>query len=192
MTNAIKSTKSDAEKFVQLIQRGIDSWVEAGKFVASKIDEDPDFLNAICDQFPHISPEMVMRFDALGRKQIHPQLLLCDGPGPRRLRKLPYTLQEKFSAQPIDLLINTEKGWETLKVDVRNLTPDQAAQVFAPDGIRTEAAQRAFVEDRASKRVAPPTRANLPYRISGKKLVVIEPCTFDRKEIAQLLADMES
>lgn len=179
---------NDARKFAELIQQGIDSWVEAGKFAAKKIDEDPGFVDAVCDQFPHITPEMVLRFQQIGLRQIHPHLLLCDGPGPRRLRQLTYELQDKYSKEPVELLVKTGDDWETLKVDIRNLTPDQAIQVFSRTGINSHAAQRAILEDRAAKKIAAPVDVDMPYRITGRKVVVLNPCTFTATDLATMLA----
>jgi hypothetical protein len=184
----MKLTKSDAKYFVDLVFKGIECWIEAGQFVATKIDENPNFVDEVCREFPQLSPEYVIRFEQVGRKKLHPQLILSSAPGARRLISLPYSLQEKHITEPVDVVIKTDAGWETLKIDIRNLTKDQADQVFERDSIRSEAAQRAFIEDRAAKRVAPSTNADLPYRIVKNKLVVMEPCTFSASELARILS----
>ena len=48
-------------------------------------------------------------------------------------------------APPVPLLL---ADGSTIMVDVRNLTPDQAQQVFAADHIRSAGEQRAFYEDK--------------------------------------------
>lgn len=178
-------------RFSELVFGGMEMWMEAGKLVCEMLEENPDAIDLITEKCPNISPELVIRFEQIGRKQIHPQLLLSDAPGVQKLRKLPYQLQERFLVEPIEMLAKTENGWETLRVDIRNLSPRQAEQVFGKEGIRTAAAQRVFIEDRAAKSVAPMTTANLPYRIVGRKLVVVEPCTFTAREMAQMLAEIE-
>lgn len=187
-----KLANSDANQFVKLVMEGIDAWTRAGEIAARAIAENPNFIDEVCDACPDITPEAVKRFQAIGLKKLHPQLAISEAPGVRRLRKLPFALQEQFVKAPIELVVLRDKGGvEVLKVDVRNLTPDQAAQVFTEDDIRSAAEQRAYIEDRNAKRIAPPTRANLPYRHDSKKLIVMEPCTFSRKELAKILAEME-
>jgi hypothetical protein len=185
-------TKSKARQFAELMQAGIDKWVEAGKYAAACIDEDANFVDEVCDEFPQITPEMVLTFARVGRSEVHPYLLLSDAPGIRRLRRLPYAVQEKYAKEPVRLLVSHDGKWETLNVDVRNLTPDQASQVFGNDGVRSDAAQRAFIEDKAAKRIAPAVKANLPYRVTSRTLVVMEPVSLDRKELLRILNEMES
>lgn len=43
----------------------------------------------------------------------------------------------------------------------------------------------------SSRKTAPPKQANLPYRIVQGKLVVMQPVTMNRKELAKLLSEME-
>ena len=177
-------------EFIDAINSGMASLARAGEIAAEAIKENPKFIDDVCDACPDITPETVRRFEAIGLKQLHPRLAISEAPGVQKLRKMPYKLQERYSVEPIPLLINNSGKWDTIIVDVRNLTSDQAKQVFNCERIRSEAEQRAWIEDRASKKAAPMTRANLPYRHDTKKLVVMEPCTFDRKELATILAEM--
>lgn len=125
--------KSTVVLFVDLIRRGIESWIEAGEIAAREIDKDPEWADKVCDVL------------------------------------MP--------------------GGETLLVDVMNLKPAQAEQVIGFDRIRSLAEQRAWMENAAQ--ATPPARANLPYRIVGKKLICMAGCTFERKELAKLLAEMD-
>jgi hypothetical protein len=190
-TMAPYQQSNPVELFIHHVMQGMQCWLDAGMVAAKAIELNPAFIDEVCDKCPDITPEVVKRFQMIGLKKLHPQLAISESAGVRRLRKMPYALQVKHVKEPVELLIKTESGHEVLKVDVRNLTPDQAAQVFDEEGIRTAAAQRAYIEDKAAKKVAPPAQANLPYRVVGKKLVIVHPCSLDRKEIANLLAEME-
>lgn len=183
-------TKSKIETFVTLFNRGVEAWTEAGKIVVELIDSDPEAIDRIC-KVSKVTPEMIRWFEKIGRRQLSPQLLLSDEPGIRKLRNLPIDLQEKHANEPIELLIRTEQGWETLLTDVRNLTPEQARQVFDRAAIRSEAAQRAYIEGEAMRKMSPPVQADVPYRLVGKKLVVMQPCTFTVSELAEILARAE-
>ncbi len=56
-------------------------------------------------------------------------------------------MQETYFHNPPSLLIQNNGDWEQLKVDIHNMTPDQAAQVFSEDHVRTDGEQRAWIED---------------------------------------------
>lgn len=180
---------SHVENFVTLFQRGYDAWIEAGKLVASALEEDPDFADKVHAKHPEISCDTVYAFDRLGRKELHPKLLISDSPGAKKLRRLPYGYQEKYSDNPVPLLVKTEKGWETLKASVFNLTSEQANQVFDADGVRPEAAQRTWLECKSSKAII---QVDDAWRVTGRKLIVMQPCQFTAGQLARMLADMES
>lgn len=183
--------KEDIRRIYELIVQGINAWLEAGELVARAVDDDPEFIDKFCDKHQDISPETMVRFELIGRKKLHPQTLIHDSPGMRRLRRLPFSLQEKYVATPIPVIVKQERGYETLKVDVRNLTPEQALQVFESGGVRSESAQRAWIEDRLASRMAPPVDADRPYRITGRKVVVMQPCTLSARDVALIMADLE-
>jgi hypothetical protein len=185
----LQQHNNDAQAFIEAVTRGIAAWVEAGQIAARAIEENPNFIDEVCDLCPDITPEAVKRFQAIGLRKLHPQLAISETPGARRLRKLPYSLQEKYVKEPLPLLTS---GGEILSVDFRNLTPDQLAQVFDGDRVRSEAEQRAFIEDKAAKSVPTVKANNPPYRVVGGKLVVMVPTQFTRKDLAKLLAEMES
>ncbi len=182
-------TTDQISKFVSLFQQGYEAWIEAGKIVSASLESDADFADKVHAAHPEISCDTVYAFDRLGRKELHPKLLISDAPGSRKLRRLPFTLQEKYTEQPVKVLVKNSKGWDTLEISVFNLTPDQANQVFDGDSIRSEAAQRAWLEGKASKAMI---QIDEPYRVSGRKLVVMQPCQFTAGQLCRLLADMEN
>lgn len=185
--------RSVAEKFVQLVQAGIAAWLEAGQLVAAEADKDPEFVEKLVDSVPGLTLETVLRFEAIGRGRVLPELLASGSqPGVRRLLRMPIDLQRRFVKEPVPLLVRASSGgWDTLQVDLRNLTQTQAVQVFGADGIRSEAAQRAYLEDLATKKQVRRVEKEAPYKVKGGKLIVVEQCTFTRKQLAALLAQME-
>jgi hypothetical protein len=180
---------NNIDSFVALFQKGYDAWIDAGKIVSSAIEEDPDFAEKVHAKHPEISCDTVYAFDRLGRKELHPKLLISDSPGAKKLRRMPYSIQEKYSNNPVPLLIKTEKGWETLPASAFNLTPEQANQAFDSDGVRPEAAQRAWLECKTSRALI---QVDDAWRVAGRKLIVMQPCQFTAKQLARIFADMES
>lgn len=183
-------TQNNVNKFLQLVQQGIDCWVEAGELAVKMIDEDSSFIEEVCKSNAMLTEEVVLSFVRLGRKTLHPRLVIADGAGVRKLRKLPYALQERYISNPVELLVNNGEQWDSLNVDVLNLTSEQASQVFTNDGVRSAGAQRAYLEDKA-RNVTPPIRVNETYRIVRDEFVVMTPAKFTKKQLARILADME-
>lgn len=180
------------EKIYNLITTGVEAWIKAGEMIAEEIDKDPEFVDKFCDKHSDISPETVIRFELIGRRKLHPKTLLNESPGIRRLRRLPFQLQEKYVTCPVSLVVKSNGKYDILNVDVRNLTPDQAAQVFDSSGVRSEGAQRAWLEDKAASKLVVESQPDSPYRIVGKKLVVMSACQFTVRDLAQLMARIES
>ena len=180
------STQSDAEKFAALVQRGIDAWTEAGRLLVQMIEKDRNAKSVIMEFCPDVTEEILSRFEAIGRQQLHPKTLLNNSPGMRRLRQLPYSDQSRFLSEPVPVLVKTTTGVDTLQVAVKNLTPEQALQVFTPDGVRGLDAQRAWVESRGSRKRA----ASAPYQIKGHKVRFNADCEISARELAQILAQM--
>src|SRR5512133_1827607 len=105
MKEQLTKAQTKAEQFIDLVMKGVECWMQAGELVAAAIDENANFVDEVCDKCPDISPEMVYRVEAIGRKKLHPRLLLNDTPGTRRLRNLPYSLQEKHATEPVRVLL---------------------------------------------------------------------------------------
>lgn len=184
-------TKQDAiQEFQALVSQGIEAWLKAGQIVAAQIDEDPAWLDK-CSTRTRLSSETILAFDQIGRRKLHPRLMVSDAPGVVALRRLPYSVQEKHIAEPVELLVSSDGKWETLLVDVHNLTRLQAKQVFDKDKVRSSAAQRAWIEGETLKRTVPEVPDQCPYRIVKRTLVIQEPCQLTARDLARLLADME-
>jgi hypothetical protein len=163
--------------------------VRAGEIAAQAISENPDWPDEICQQVPWLTQARIYEFQKIGLKKIHPRLMLCDLPGVRALRRLPYATQEKHVSEPVELLIS---NGETLRVDIHNLTPDQAAQAFDRGGVRTIPAQRAWLEDKATQKAEPATIQIEPYTIKRGLVKFNEPgLTLDRKALLRILSEME-
>ena len=185
-------TKSNViGQFAELVFKGIELWTQAGKIAAEAIDADPEWPEKVKTTHPEISLDVVYAFDRIGRGQLHPKLLVNDCPGYVRLRNLPLPEQERFIENPVDLLVKTPGGWETLRVSVLNLTPAQARQVFDKKSVRTLAAQRAFLESDTTQKELAKSAKDEPYRVVGNSLVILQPCKLDRRDIARLLVEME-
>jgi hypothetical protein len=179
------------DRFIQSVLGAMANLQEAGEIAAQAIDQDQDWPDKVVDKCPDMTIAFIRKIEAVGRKKLHPRLVVNESPGVRRLARLPYSLQEKYSVNPVPLLINKNGNWETLQVDVRNLLPDQARQVFSDDGLRDSSGQRAWIEDKATKQVAPPA-TGIQYQIRGRKVRFLEPAEYSASELASILARIEA
>ena len=183
---------SDCKRFVELVTKGIESWLEAGAVVATAIKKDESFVDRLCSQVPGLSPETVYRFELIGLGRALPEVFLSDSPGMKRLRRLPVELQQKYTRESVDLLVSDSSNGDTLKVDVRNLSASQAVQVFTKDGVRSISAQRAWLVEHTAAESVEPIEAALPYRVSGRKLIIKQACIFTAADLARILAEIEN
>jgi hypothetical protein len=176
--------------FLTLWKQGVDAWIKAGEILVYLVDRDPHTYDYIIQHCPLMNAGILGRFEQIGRKILHPQLLLSASPGFAKLKRLPISLQERYLDEPIPVVVHTSAGTDVLLVQVKNMTKDQANQVFAADRLRTEGEQKAWLMDAASKAAKPVNRVERPWTIKGSK-AVINGVEFTRKELAGILAAMD-
>lgn len=86
-TPSVMEVESSIEEFISLVTGGMEQLIEAGKLVAKLIEQDEGVIDRICKRCPTLTPEIIIRFEQVGLKKLHPNLLVFDGPGPARLVK---------------------------------------------------------------------------------------------------------
>jgi hypothetical protein len=184
-------TENSVDRFIAAISGAMVNLQEAGEIAAKAMAENPHFIDEVCAKCPDMTPGFIRKMEAIGLKKLHPQLAINESPGVKRLIRLPLAIQDRHTKEPVALLIRTETGWDTLRADVRSLSPDQARQVISDDNIRSESEQRLWLENEAAKRAAPPAPVvDCGYKIIGNK-VRFTACTMSRADLARLLARME-
>lgn len=188
----VKDTESQISEFIRLFRAGVDAWIAAGEILVELVENDPHSYDYIIEKCPQLNAGVLGRFEQMGRKTLHPQLLLTASPGFARLQKLPMSLQERYIEEPVPIVIQTADGPDVILIQAKNMTRDQAAQAFAPNRLRTQGEQRAWMVDQASKAAKPVSTpiANKPWTIKGGK-VIIAGVEFTRRELAGILAQMD-
>ena len=107
-------------------------------------------FNKVADDFKEfgVPVDILRRFLYVGESRILPELAF-DSQFGRIARKLTLAEQRKLAVnEPIEVV--TDKG-EILKVKPSDMTSFQKRQVFSKDGIRSDSAQRAWLESEKSK-----------------------------------------
>lgn len=168
---------------------GIESIVKAAAVYVEAIEFDSKLKDRFRDEFADIIPPSAWcGFEAVGRKWMHPKLLMGGGGNyASRIKKLPYSDQEKiFTGGKFEML--TANG-DTLLVDVRSVTPDQAEQLFDRSHIRPLREQKSFLECRKSEPTPEPMES-LPYTVSDGKVYFRRGAMLNRQELKRLLTEM--
>jgi len=183
--------KNKIDEFSRCITDGINSWIRAGELVIEILAENPNAVDDICRAVPGLPRDVVYRFEAIGRRDVHPQLLLSAAPGIRKLATMPYSVQCQFVSNPVPFMVETEHGVETLLVNVNNMTGDQCRQAFGASSVRGIPEQRAWIESEKRKAVAASMEPELvPYSIVGNRVTFRRGCTVTKREMKQILEMM--
>jgi hypothetical protein len=93
-------------------------------------------------------------------------------------------------SEPIDVLIRTPNGTDSLKIAAGDMTLSQAKQVFGDGEIRSLQAQRAWLA--ATETASIPAESRKAYSVHGKFLVVHRECKLSLQEIGVILAEMKT
>ena len=190
MKNTLTAQHKQIEKFIELFQTGVNAWIQAGELLVSMVEEDPHIYDYIIQKCPTLNAGILGRFEQMGRKTLHPQLLLTASPGFDKLRRLPFSMQERYIKEPIPLIVHTDGGTDVLLVEAKNMTKEQANQVFAPGRIRTEGEQKAWLMQQRSM-AAKPAGTNLPaWTVKGGKVVFNQGATLSAGELATIITQL--
>jgi CRP-like cAMP-binding protein len=185
-------TKSaTVDQFLTLFKEGYDAWVKAGEVLVELIDANPQVIDEILDRYPDINAGVLRQFEKLGRKQLHPLLLLESTPGESRLARLPYSEQVRHIDKPVEIIVETDAGPDTMQVETKHLTRLQSEQVFAKDHVRSLAEQRAWLMDRRERSVTDALQTH-PWRIVGKNQVEVAGVRLTRKQVLEILKELRT
>jgi len=187
MSTKIMSKK--ISRFSELAAAGMQAWVDAGELLVEMVEEDDRTYASIVEAVPDMSYALLSRFEQIGRKQLHPRILMACSSGGRRLATLPYSEQVKYLDGPIDVVIEAAGEISTLQIMAKDLNTFQIKQVFDSGTIRGVDAQRAWLRSRERKTSLAGTDG-AAYTVKGDSLIVNRPCKLSRKDLATLLAQM--
>jgi len=185
-----KTHTKKINEFSKLITIGLESWVKAGELLVEMVDENENTYANILESIPEMSYEVLSRFEQIGRKQLNPRLLLDGSTGLRKLATLPFSEQNKYYEEPMDVLIETGKGTDTLKVMARDLTPGQCKQVFKNGTLRDLGAQRSWLRSQKDTTIPVTIADGNAYTVKGGKVIFHRACVLSMKDMATLMAQM--
>jgi hypothetical protein len=181
--------QSQIKKIESLVVEGISAWKSAGEILVALYDADPLNRAKIKSELCTLPNGVLATLEKIGRRKLVPQVFIGSGPGFRKLAAMPYDVQERLLHSPVELLVLDQDGRsDTLKVAVKDLSKDQAAQVFNTNDTRDLSAQRAYLASIRLK--AAPERIEDAYRLLKDRVIVTRPCELSRQQLASMLAQM--
>ncbi len=187
--------KAQLREFLELYQQGVDAWVKAGEKLVELVEACPDVFDTLLEMDPRLNPHILQRFEALGRRMLHPQLLTDDTPGYRALSRLPFSAQKKYIEEPVPVLTCDEgQPDDHLLVNVRDLSPRQVKQVFNNGKLRTLAQQKVWLTEyrrrEFDKYSLKQSQERPSWQIRGKKVEFSAHTVLSAREIAAILSQL--
>lgn len=189
-TLTVNEMNTKIDSFIALFKDGVEAWIKAGEILVELVEADPHTYDYIIQKCPTLNAGILGRFEQMGRKTLHPQLLLTASPGFAKLQKLPFSLQERYIEEPIPLVVHTEDGTDVLLVQAKNMTKEQAAQVFAPGRIRTDGEQKAWLMQQRSMAAKPVNKPEAAWVIKNGRVIFRETTSLSAGELATILAQI--
>jgi len=183
-------TRNYIEEFKKALQSGLDNIVKAAEIYVEAIDSDYEAKDKFSSSFDGTIPAAAWAgFEAVGRKAMHPKLLFGGGNNRGYIKRLIYSDQEDvLSGKRVSLLID---GGDSIMVDPREITKEQAQQLFDRDHIRTLSEQKAYVESqRLPQSSIEHTAEQLQVKVVNHKLYIKADTVLTKREVARLLESM--
>lgn len=180
------------EEFREALSSMINATAKAAAIYVKAIDEDPLIKYDFIEQFDGIIPASAWSgFEAVGRKAIHPNLLFGGVKHTRFIKLLPYSDQEAIlGGKRYPLLI--DRG-DSINVDPREITTEQANQLFGGNHIRTLQEQLAYIKSLVrpshpdALETIEQTAIQSPYKIANHKVYVRADTVFTKRELLKLI-----
>lgn len=176
------------EEFKKVFSDGINSVVKASQIYVEAIDEDSSLKQKFISSCEDFIPSSAWSgFEAVGRKWLHPKLLMGGGGKyAGKIKKLAYSDQEAiFSGKRFDMFV---ANGSILKVDIRQIEPSQVDQLLDGGKIRSLQEQKAYIESR--KQVLPIEPDLMPYVISGGMVIFKKDVKLNKQDIRRILQEM--
>ena len=190
ITELTKTYEEITNEFKDAITNGINGFVKAGEIYVKAIDQDPAYADKMQLEFSDIVPAKAWKqFEAIGRKWIHPKLILGGMSDPKKtniVKRLPYSLQNRvFEGEKFELLIS---GGDVLKVSALDASSEQTLLLFGDGDLRSLREQKAYIENSKLQEDLMPQE--LPYYFQKGKIIFRKNTELTRAEMKQLLTQL--
>lgn len=191
MREVVMTSGKAIAEFKAALQQGIDGIVKASEIYVKALDENPKAGDVFRENLGDMVPASAWaQFEAVGRKWMHPRLLLGGVSDPKkasRIKRLPYSLQERvFNRERFTILT---QGGDRMEIDMLEGTAEQVEQLCNGTSIRNVSEQKAWIESR--KAAVPADEVEpLPYTVTDGRVSFRRGCVMNRAEVKRLLQEM--
>jgi hypothetical protein len=167
----------EAEKIADVLRSMYNDLLEnASKFAGyyiSNVRNRPYLDEKVKSLLVEIPSAVWYDLDQIGRGLLNKRLLFGYANVKSFLRRLPPTEQERCVSEPIEVVVKTATGWDTLRVDVKSMNTDQCRQVFSKDHIRSIPEQRATIEQNKTVKNIKARSERAAYYVSPEGFLVV-------------------
>jgi hypothetical protein len=180
----------DARSIYQRIQQIAEDLLGVARDYVEALDRSPGVRMEL--EKLGVAKELLRRLERVGRGSIAPALVFCAGMAAQRVMSLPLSEQEEILRQGVEVL--SLDGLDHRRIPLEELSPDQVRQVFSEEGVRSLSQQRTYLEnEREAQRVVEPIQqVDVVYKIRGKRVIFTRPCEMTARQLAMILAEVES
>lgn len=185
----------EIHRFIELVNQGIEAWAKAGAILVQMVDRNPNAYKLIMAKSPHISVDLLLAFERIGRRKVYPYLLMERSAGAQRLLNFPYAEQEKLFHNPKIKFVLSVNGGKHLTTDksIFQLSHSECDQAIVSDSyghrIRTPEEQVHYLKMSLSQPTKSPARlpSNSDPLAAGKTLGIYRlKMRFGKLEVTQL------
>jgi len=162
--NALVKLGAEAvETFLIMLREGIKCWQAAGGLLVEMRKDDPGVYRKIIQREPLLTVDMLETIERIGRKQLHPQLLISPAMPVRRLMGYPYDEQARLCSQPIDVVVRVANGKPVVsKKTVREMSRLELKRALGERSVRS-------VEEQARLWIPKHGEGNAEWQALGQK-----------------------
>lgn len=138
-------------QFAELVQDGVEAWERAGRILVMLRDDHRWTHDSIIKRLNgSVSLGVLQRFEAMGRKRLHPRTLLSSSPAMVRIRLLPYEQQEAALDGTVATL---DANGKLVEMRPQDMTSHQVSLAYRADGtVRTLPEQQEIWKKRKGKK----------------------------------------
>lgn len=177
-------TEKLINQFTEFLTAGLEGLRKAAEIYVTAIDESPTAKQVFRDHFRGTLPTSIWdSLEKVGRRSLHPKLLLGGVPNSQVIRRLPYAQQEKFIDTKATVPLVTPSG-RVMKARPIDLKPEQVKVVFDGSRIRDVEEQKLVVKSEKPKKKRP------QYTIKGGCVYFWHNTVLTKSQLQDLLEEL--
>jgi hypothetical protein len=177
---------SEVRQIYTAAKESVEALTQVGERWVKIIDSTPNVYEIIQKELPEIPISALQTIELIGRRKLHPRLLMDNSWGAKKLAELPYDRQEEYIEKPVPVVIHRGETMVTEFKRVNQLTRNEADRVFNSKRLREPREQIEMIVNHAT---AAEKVKKLRYHIDGDAIEFYAASRFSRAELEKILSD---